>query len=334
MLYRFTKILAVIIVGATVFPMTSLAQVNANASFSLPDELNVEIIPTYPKPNGIALISLAMYTEDLNPADITWYQDGKVVLSGKGETRYSFKAGSVGEETNIEIKIKLLSGISFSKTFTLNPVSVDIVWEANSYVPPFYKGKALHPRQGSLRLVAMPEFIKNGKRISPQNLIYKWSNGINVYQSQSGYGKNVVTLNGSILGKSEKIEVLVTDPVSDLVAQGFIDISPIDPEIIFYENDPYYGHIFDLAVTNAFTLKSEEVQILAAPYYFTKENYGLLKYEWRLNNQAVPNLSGSRTAIFRKPENETGKSVISLQMENINRILQQADSSLIMDFEK
>lgn len=333
---KFIKIL-IVLVGILILPTVSFAQFNFNLNMDMPyalnNELNVEIIPTYPRPNEQVWVSLTMYTEDLNSSDITWYKDGKNVLSGKGEVRYSFKTGSIGQETKIEIKIKLLNGTSFSKSFTLNPAGVDIVWEANSYVPPFYKGKALHPRQGSLKVVAMPEFVINGKRVAPEKLIYKWSNEVNVYESQSGYGKNVVTLNGSLLGGGENIEVLVTDPVNNLVAQGFVDISPADPEIVFYENNPYYGHIFDMAVADNFDLKTDEVQILAAPYYFTKERSGLLQYKWRLNNELIPDLSESRTAIFRKPEGESGRSSISLQVENLNRILQQAESSLTMNFE-
>ena len=320
-------------VGVAVLPMISFAQININTSYALSNELGVEILPNYPRPNEMVSVYLTLYTGDLDSADITWHQDGKVVLRGKGEKMYSFKTGPAGTETKIEIQIKLLNGASFSKAFTLNPAGVDLVWEANSYVPPFYRGKALHPRQGNLKIVAMPEFIKNGEKIAPEKLVYKWSNGLDVYKSQSGYGKKVVVLSGSLLGRSENIKVLVTDPVNNLVAQGFIDITPVDSEVVFYENNPYYGHIFDSAISDTFNLNAEEVQILVAPYYFTKENAGGLKYEWRLNNQTIPNLSGSRTAIFKKPEEEAGQSVISLQVENTNRILQQADSSLIMNFE-
>ncbi|KKQ77630.1 MAG: hypothetical protein UT00_C0008G0002 [Parcubacteria group bacterium GW2011_GWA1_38_7] len=332
MLDKFIKLLILVGVGMIFLPSPTWAQVNINIPFALSNELGVEIIPNYPEPNTVVFINLTLYTDDLNSADINWYKDGKSVLSGKGETKYSFRMGGVGEETTIEIKIKLLSGASFSKSFTLNPASVNLVWEANSFVPPFYKGKALHPRQGGLKVVAMPEFVKGGKRVLPQNLIYQWSNGINVYQDQSGYGKSVIILNGSLLGRVENIEVLITDPVNNLVAQGFIDISPTDPEIVFYENSPYYGHLFDLAIENPFTLKSEEVQILVAPYYFSKDGGSSLIYKWRLNGQTIPDLSGSRTAVFRKPEDEKGQSVVSLQIENTSRVLQQADGSLIMNF--
>ena len=338
MLNRLIKILIASIVLAVLpvisfLPAQAEAQVGMSMPYTLSNELGVEVVPTYPRPNEKVFISLTLYSDDLNSADIAWYINGKNELQGKGKVNYSFKIGRVGEETKVEIRVKLQSGTSFSKSFTLNPASVDITWEANSYVPPFYKGKALHPRQGSLKLVAMPEFIKNGKRIAPENLIYKWSNGINIYQDQSGYGKNVVVVNGSLLGKTENIEVLVTDPVNNLVAQSFLDISPTDPQIVFYENDPYYGHIFDEGLAGNFDLKNKEVQILAAPYYFTKESSDLLKYNWQLNGQEIPSLSDSLTAVFRKPEKETGTSNVLLRVENLDRILQQAEGSLIMQFQ-
>lgn len=325
-------------IGLMIFPIVYFLPARARAqNVNLPyaisnNELGVEIVPDYPKPNETVSINLSLYTDDLSSANITWYQDGKMVLSGKGKTAYSFRAGLAGQETKIEIEVKLLDGASFSKTLSVNPAGVDLVWETNSYVPPFYEGKALHPRQGSLKLVAMPEFIVGGSRISPQNLVYQWSNGINVYQNQSGYGKNVIVVDGSILGKQENIKVLVTDPIDNLTAQSSIDITPVDPEIVFYQIDPYYGYLFDESLAGSFNLKTDEVQILAAPYYFTKEQDGGLQYEWELNGQTLPDLSGSMTAVFRKPENQTGQSIISLQMQDSNRILQQAENSLTMQF--
>lgn len=334
MFSKFLKFLIITGIGLAVLPDISFAQANINLPYSLSNELIVNLIPTYPRPDETTFVSLELYTDDLDSADIEWYKNGELDSNGKGQIKYSFKTGHIGEETNIEIRIRLLSGATFSKSFTLAPASVDLTWEANSYVPPFYKGRALHARQGVLKIVAMPEFVKNGARIAPQNLIYKWSNDVETYQSQSGYGKNILILNGSLLGKTENIRVLVTDPVNNLVAQDFIDIAPTDPEIVFYKIDPYYGHIFDTALTGTFYLKGEEVQILAVPFYFSKEKDGLLQYVWMLNGLEAPSLSGSRTAIFRKPEDKTGRSSVSLRVENQNRILQQADGGFVVNFSK
>lgn len=331
MLKNLTKFLFVLSFVSFTFPIFLLAQ--TNIPYALSDELNIEVSPSNPKPNQKVSVSLALYTGDLNSAYITWTKNGKTVLEGTGETKYSFVIGQAGTETSIKISVKLANGIIFSKSFSLNPTSVDLVWESDSYVPPFYKGKALHTKQGLLKIVASPNFVINGKQISPNNLVYKWSNEVRSFQDQSGYGKNVLILGGSLFGRSENIRIKVTDPVNNLSAENSIIINPIDPEIVFYENDPYYGFIFDSAVIESYDLKNKEVQFFAAPFYFTRSDYGL-KYSWRLNNQELSNLSDSVSAIFRKPETESGRSLISLSVENPEKILQQANKNITINFKE
>jgi hypothetical protein len=275
-----------------------------------------------------------MYTADLNSAEIFWYKDGKLELSGKGELRYSFSTGAIGKETNIEIRVVLQGGQSFSRQIKINPASVDLVWEANSYTPPFYKGKALHSRQGLLKIVAMPNFVRNGTTINPKTLIYEWSNGLTAYQSQSGYGKNILLINGSMLGQDDRIELLVRDPATNMVTNGFLTISPVDPELVFYEKNPFYGYIFEKSLGNNTSMKEEELEVWTAPYNLSNENPKSLVYEWRLNGSVAPELYNSRSAVFRRPEEVSGNSNISLKIENLNRILQYVENTLMIKFEE
>lgn len=301
---------------------------------NMASELSIELIPEYPRPNENVYLRLSLYTADLNSADIFWYKNDKLEASGKGLVTYQFRAGNVGEKTKIEILVRLLGGKSFSRVINFNPAGVDLVWEASSYTPPFYRGKALHSYQGFLKIVALPDFMKNNVRISPDKLIYEWSNDTETYLEQSGYGKSVLYLNGSILGRDEKINVLVKDIEGTLVASNSVTVSPVDPQIIFYENNPYYGYIFENALKKEVSMKDEEFQILAVPFYFSKERNGMLKYEWRLNGNKEDGLTNSRTAIFRKPENEAGFSTISVNIENTVRILQSASQNLTIKFNK
>lgn len=313
-------------------PSFSLAQIDLGRFSSFADELKVDITPTYPGPNETVLIQISLYTGDLNSADISWYLNNKLVSNGKGQTSHSFKMGPAGESTKVEIKITMMSGQSFSKTITLNPASVDLVWESNSYTPPFYRGRALHPMQGSLKIVAIPEFISSGKRILASNLIYEWSDGNKSYQGQSGYGKNVLVLNGSNLGRRESVELLVKDPNSRMTAKSTLNITPTEPRVVFYENSPYYGYIFNSALNSSVKLTGEELQVMIAPFYFSNETAGSLKYSWRLNGTEIKELSGSRSAIFRKPEEGSGRSNIALNVKNLSYFLQQASASLGIEF--
>ncbi len=326
------------IVAATILvsflPFFVSAQTNLNFASTMSEELAVEMIPTYPRPNENVYINLAMYTADLNSAQISWYKDGKLELSGKGEVRYSFNTGAVGKETNIEIRVVLQGGQSFSKQIKISPASVDLVWESNSYTPPFYKGKALHARQGLIKIVAMPNFVKNGSVIDPKTLIYEWSNGLNAYQAQSGYGKNILLINGSMLGQSDNIELLVRDPSSNMVTNGFLTISPVDPELVFYEKNPFYGYIFEKSLGKSVTMKGDEIEVWTAPYNLSNENPRNLAYEWRLNGSVAKELYNSRSAVFRRPEEGSGNSIISLKIENLNRILQYVENTLMIKFEE
>src|SRR3989344_8617863 len=214
-------------------PTSIFAQINIDIGAALNSELNVEVIPTYPKPNSVVFIQLEMYSENLDKAEITWNQDGKIFVKGNGKKTYSFKAGESGTETNIEVRVKLQSGNTFYKSMIIKPIGVDLIWQSDSYVPPFYKGKALHPKQGNLRIVAMPDFRdSNGKMVPQNNLIYKWSDGNTVYDNQSGYGKNVLNIEGSILGRGSRVEVLVTSPTDNGAASEILEVATSDPEII------------------------------------------------------------------------------------------------------
>jgi len=130
MLSKF-KIFLIVAVIIIVLPIISFLPAQAGAQtvnipFALSNELNVEIIPTYPSPNEIVFINLTLYTDDLNSADISWYQNGKNVLSGKGETKYNFKTGNIGEETKIDIVIKLLAVAHLQKALlSLQP---GLIW--------------------------------------------------------------------------------------------------------------------------------------------------------------------------------------------------------------
>lgn len=293
-------------------------------------ELSIEIIPTYPEPGETVYISVNWYGGDLDAASIVWYQDDQEVLSGIGQTRYSFRTGEAGQETKITIQVTPLNGSAFSQSFTLGPASVDIVWEADTYVPPFYKGKALHAGQGKIRFAAIPNFVKNGQTISPANLIYEWSTDTEVYQSRSGYGRAFIDLNGSILGRAEHLRLTVRDPLTNMVAEKSIYVSPVEPEIIFYQNDPYYGLIFNSAISRSFDLNADEVQVLAVPFYFSRSDLNNLEYRWRLNSAAINGLT--RTAIFRKPEGTSGRSSITLDVRNLARVLQFADEEFSINF--
>lgn len=334
MIMDFSKrIVLVLSVFVLALPLFVGAQLNIDLSAALESELNVEVIPTYPKPNTVVFIQLEMYSEDLDKAEITWNQDNKIFVKGNGKKSYSFNSGPSGTETNIEVRVKLQSGKTFYKSMRIKPVGVDLIWQSDSYVPPLYKGKALHPKQGNLRIVAMPDFRDgNGDVVAAEKLIYKWSDGTNVFDTQSGYGKNVLNIEGSLLGIANRVEVLVTNPNGIGTASEIIDIGTVTPEIVFYEISPFYGPILEKALPRSLEMSGEEIEVMAAPFYASGINSNTTKLNWRLNNQRSVGLENSRTIVFRKPENSSGLSSIQLSIDNQSKFLQSTRGGLNINF--
>ena len=56
-------------------------------------QVSLETIPVSPGPNEQVAATLDSYGTDLNSATITWYLNGKKMLSGKGQKGFSFRPG-------------------------------------------------------------------------------------------------------------------------------------------------------------------------------------------------------------------------------------------------
>jgi hypothetical protein len=298
-------------------PFAASAQI-----FNYASELTVNMLPEYPAPGENVNINLEMYTENLNSSNISWYKDGKLAEQGVGKVNYSFVAPNNNQATEITIRITTYKGVSFSKTINIRPASADIIWEGDSYTPPFYKGRSLWAPQGYLRLVAMPSFGQANK------LIYKWTINDQVLQDQSGYGRSYVSLYNNGLGGNIEVELLVTDPANNRAAQSYLVIPQLNPTVTFYENSPLYGPVFDKALSS-YDMQSAELSVLAYPFNIDTNTLDKLNYKWHVNNAAT-DVAG-RAITLRKPET-AGQSNVSLKISNDVRIMQHTQGNFLIKF--
>ena len=151
----------------------------AFAQFSLSPSLDnfveLQVFPNFPKANENIFFEVASYSTDLNQATIVWLKDGKQVASGVGLKNFSAKTGQLGTKIKMDVLIQTSNNKEVFKTVTIIPAEVDLIWEANSYTPPFYKGKALFPNEGKITVVAFPHILNDGgQRISDDKIIYKY----------------------------------------------------------------------------------------------------------------------------------------------------------------
>lgn len=300
------------------------------------DGVEVNVDPENPAPGQNVTVSVESYNTDLNSASIVWIVDGKNYKQGSGIKSINISAPQIGKKTNIVIAIMTVEGREVKKSLNIKSGSVDIIWETDGYAPPFYKGKNSFAYQNTIKVTAIPHLSENGtSEIDPSTLIYNWKNNDKAIQDQSGYGKQTISIKDD-LPKTLNIEVNVETKNGSQKGISSISLTPDNPSILFYEDNPYYGTLYNNALIDRFDMNNQEVNILAAPYGFNNvyNQENPLNYLWSINDLENPDLSKNQTVTLRTKEGQVGSSRISLNIRNEDNILQGARNVLDIFFGK
>lgn len=307
----------------------------ASAQLTGPDTSSVDlaITPQNPRPNQSVTANLVSYSIDINRADVTWSINGKQVAAGKGLKTFSFTTGSLGTKTSLEVLIVSEDGYPILKDLSINPASVNLLVEATSYTPPFYRGEAYFPYQGTARVIAVPSFVDDsGKQIPASNLIFNWKDGTRNLTDASGIGRNILNYKGSVPIRTGTVSVEVSSLDQKSVAEGNVNIEPVEPSVVLYENDPEYGVLYNKALASPVNLNKGEMTVVAVPYYFDVLDPGdyNLNYQWNVSGSSV-NSSGD-SIVLKNPSSGGGQANLSLQLSNTTDIFQFASAALDINF--
>lgn len=300
---------------------------------TISENLDIKTSPKNPGPNETIRITVESYITDLNKSTMSWSINGKLIEQGIGKTTFSFKNGASGETTRLAISILSNIGERITKNLSWTPVGVTLMWEADTYTPPFYKGKALMTPQARMRAIAIPDNTGTQNSLSAGNLVYVWKKEGEAISEASGYGKNSFTFLGPKPYDDAGVSVQVSsvnDTVKSEVRLNEIPLS--NPFILFYENHPLLGSWYNRSLSNELTLSKKELSISAEPYFFSNETSEVssLIYDWSLNNKTVAN--PGRTVTLRNEGEETGDSELTLAMHGIKQTFQAASRDITIHF--
>ena len=156
-------------INRSINSIPSVEEVRNNA---LADLLEVTVVPERPAPNERVALSVVSYLTDLNRGEIFWYINDELRERGVGKTSFSFTVKEAGSISRVDIVINTAEGARIAKKLTFRPADMDFMWEALTYTPPFYKGKALLSAESPVKIVVMPHFVSgNGKTIPSRSLV-------------------------------------------------------------------------------------------------------------------------------------------------------------------
>lgn len=196
--------------------------------------------------------------------------------------------------------------------------SVTLVWEASSYVPPFYKGKALMPDGGDARIVA---FLPPGVEKTP-DMSYTWRiNGI-VDGTNSGIGRDTYKIESEIFGGSSFVVVEVSD-ANGPVGTGALRLPLAEPRVLIYADAPLGGVLFNIENPR---LHGEELVMETYPLFFTTKtrNNPDMSYRWTVDEFTTQNPLGNSGRLVVRGDSAAGTTTIGVSIANSSRILENA----------
>lgn len=291
------------------------------------EQLVTEVNPEVPKPGEEVTITAELYGDiNINTILLTWKINGKTALSGIGKKEFTFTMAEAGKLTTVTLEATPKNAPQITKTFNFAPVDVDILWQANTYTPPFYRGKALFTPESNVTFIALPNILVGGKKVDQSETVYTWSINRTVDGPNSGFGKSSYDYTGSILLRPATIEVEAYAAANPAFkGKNIFQLKHVFPQALIYEDHPLYGILFNKALVNQYTPKGDEVELSAVPYFFSTQGRNTsTSFKWNLNNSPLVLPDFQNSAIFRRKDNKKGSAVISLTIGNKEKILQKA----------
>lgn len=299
---------------------------------AIQDLLDVKVSPKNPGPNEQVNVKIESYLSDMNKAMIIWSLNGRVTLKGTGKTSFSFQNGDSGETTRLSVSVLTNSGEKINKDLSWTPVGVTIFWEADTYTPPFYRGKPLLSPQARVKVVATPNSVVSQNALGHGNLVYIWEKGGSPVPEASGYGKNSFLFVGPKPYDDTNVRVRVSSVDDTIISEARVYLSVSNPFILFYDKHPLLGVLYNQPMGTLVNLTNKEISLSSEPYFFSNERgeTASIKYLWSINGSTVQN--SGRTITLRNDTETKGSSVVSLSMRGTKQSFQTASRSVVVNF--
>ncbi len=276
-----SRILGVLIISLVVFfawVSPSFAQLSLGG-----DQLQISASPLFPEPNGRVRLSIDTFAVDVVGADLYWYIDGVLEESLTNSLEVSVVAGKLGVETSIQVRVVKNGVTTEIINHAIKPIAIDVVIEADTYVPQLYKGRALAGSESNIRAIA---FVHTGAGVNASELSYRWSLDRKVLFGGAIKGKNVIETTMPVFAGS-KLLVEVTDMYGNLIGQKNIPLTRHQPELYFYEYSPLRG-LAGRAIENDLVVISDPTTIYAEPYFMNMKNSEVnATFEWKVGNERI-----------------------------------------------
>ena len=291
-----------------------------------------------PIPGQTVTITANSYNADVDTSQITWVVNGKLSQSGIGLKELKVKAPALGKKLSIDVSAVTTSGRKMISNIVVGSGSVDLIIETDGYVPPLFLGKIAPVYQNKVTVIAMPHIAdSSGNEYNPNELVYQWKKNDSVIADQSGYGKQSVSIKGTVLPRPYTLTVSVSSKDAEGQAAGSVDIDYQSPFAKFYVDDSLYGILFNRTIRSGLSIgTSRETGVHVTPFGFNGPSNDInnLTYTWSINSTEHPELSTNDSITLRAPDSSDGSSNVAIDIHNSKEILQGISDDFTVKFKK
>lgn len=209
--------------------------------------------------------------------------------------------------------------------------SVRLLWEAASYTPPLYRGRALPSADTPVRILADARFVTaQGTVVPERSITYTWTINLRVREDLSGVGKSTILLNGPSLFGALIVTVEAWGPNNSFYGTNTIRIPAVQPVLALYNDDPILGVSYRKAIGAGTTLRSDQTTLVAEPYFFNVSSAlsPALLYSWYVNDTPVLADDDNPSRITLNVEGgKSGNALVTLALKHSTQQLQTAERS-------
>lgn len=300
-------------------------------------EVSIHLSPEFPQANQQVTATVTASGGNARTATIVWLLGDEVQQQESGGDTFVFTTGDTGSEQNLSVLVKTTNGEIFNTSIVVSPVEVTLLWEGDTFVPPFYKGRSLYSSGSFIRAEAIANFIdETGIAYDSSELLYTWSKNGTVLGSLSGVGADTLVTEGPKFFGDYILAVEVTSPDGTKRSQSASRIDTREPQVVLYEKSPLIGVLTNTAINDGHVFAdSSQIEVHAIPYFMDirNENDSQLSYTWNINGTKVSGSDAEPSSLtIQLPSEENISTSIRITIDHVKHLLQSAQGMFTITF--
>lgn len=318
------KIFLPLVLAASLYGFFSQAQI-------IPEPLSLNSSPHSPSPGQEVAVQAATPTFDKHAALFTWTVDGKQRpdFSGQGRNEIRLTAGDVGSVVRVSVAVSPSGGPGSTAALTIRVSGLSLVWSAETSIPRWYKGKTLPSAGSVVGIAAVPEFVIDGRRLAPENLIYRWTLDDQT-NALSGLGEQVFRVKTSDIPKTQhQVELVVEDRDKKIRKNGRITITPANPRAVIYPSTPLGGIEFRTAQSPLGQTRGL-MDFTGEAFFFPVSSKQDLSWSWDIGGALItPSFASPYLATIDTAQYPQGSTPLTLRISYAKGLIPQSASKVL-----